>query len=337
MINRRAALGGMASLPLALGLPKIASSRETRKAPTLSLGDTVGLVAPASAVSHAEIDYALHNIRGMGLLPRLGAHVARQDGYLAGTDAERASDLNAMFADGDVKAIFSIRGGWGGARLLELLDWDLIRRQPKLLIGYSDVTSLHLAIAAKAGFATVHAPNAGSPWPKASWESLWRLAFTGETPTLSGQIELAQAPQTRTITPGLARGKLLGGNLTVLTTLMGTPWVPDFEGAVLFMEDVNEEEYRIDRMLQQLSLAGVLGKLSGVVFGRCRSCASSDPDYAGLSLDDVLDHHLAPLGVPAFVGANIGHHRGQLSLPHGGEVEIDAEARTIALREPIVR
>lgn len=304
----------------------------------IALGDTVGLIAPASAVSEGEIAFAQHNIRGMGLVPKLGANVARTDGYLAGTDAERAADINAMFADDDIAAIFTIRGGWGGARLLEMLDWEVIARNPKLLIGYSDTTSLHLAIAAKAGFATIHAPNAASPWPKESWESLWRLGFTGETPVLGGERpDLVQGPAGRTINPGRARGKLLGGNFTVLSTLMGTPWTPDFDGAILFLEDVNEEEYRIDRMLQQLALAGVLGRLSGVVFGRCRSCASDDPDYAGLTLDEVLDRHLAPLRIPAFVGANIGHHRGQLSLPHGGEVEIDADARTIELTKPIVR
>ncbi|MBA4764930.1 MAG: LD-carboxypeptidase [Erythrobacter sp.] len=341
MIDRRAAIGGLAALSLATAAPSLAHvtsrPRSRRKPRRITLGDTVGLVAPASAVSDEEIAFAQHNIRGMGLVPKLGSSVTARDGYLAGTDRQRASDLEAMFADESVSAIFAIRGGWGGARLLRMLDWNLIRENPKLLIGYSDVTSLHLAIAAKTGFATLHAPNAGSPWPKASWESLWRLAFTGETPVLRTGIELAQGPQGRTIRTGMARGRLLGGNLTVLSTLMGSPYVPDFSGAILFLEDVNEEEYRIDRMLQQLSLAGVLGQLSGVVFGRCRSCANSDPDYAGQTLDDLLTSYLEPLGIPAFAGANIGHHRGQLSLPHGGMVEIDAAARTIALLEPIVR
>lgn len=333
MIDRRTALGTLAGVPLALGLPAQAAARDRKRARRISLGDTVGLVAPASAVSPDAIAASQHMIRGMGLTPKLGANAARTDGYLAGTDAQRAADLNAMFADDRVAAIFAIRGGWGGARLLEMLDWDMIRRNPKLVIGYSDITSLHLAIAARACFPTIHAPNASNSWPKASWESLWRLAFTGETPVL-GMGE--DGPSGRTITPGRARGRLLGGNLTVLSTLMGTPWLPDFGGAILFLEDVNEAEYRIDRMLQQLELAGILGKLSGVVFGRCRACATAEPDYAGLTLDEVLDRHLKPLGIPAFAGANIGHHRGQLSLPHGGEVEIDAQERTITLLKPIV-
>ncbi|MCH2486968.1 MAG: LD-carboxypeptidase [Erythrobacter sp.] len=339
MTTRRAALGGLAALAASPLLPAPAFARDLKKPPRLRLGDTVGLVAPASAVSERQIANALFTVRGMGLVPKLGAHVADTSGYLAGDDAARASDLNAMFADPEVRAIFAVRGGWGSARILPLLDWKTIRRNPKLLIGFSDITALHLAIAERAGFMTLHAPNAASSWPEHSWNSLWRLAFTGETPVLGGIAEEPDRPPPlgRTIAPGRARGRLLGGNLTVLTALMGTPWLPDFDGAVLFLEDIAEAEYRIDRMLQQLSLAGVLDRIAGVVFGRCSSCATRDPDYAGFSLDEVLDTHLAPLGIPAFVGANIGHLSNQLSLPHGGEVEIDAEARTIRLLEPMVR
>lgn len=339
MTTRRAALGGMAAALGALAAPFPALAKSRRIAPRLRQGDTVALVAPASAASEREIANSEFTLRGMGLVPRTGANAGARSGYLAGTDAQRAADINAAFADETVKAIFAVRGGWGGARLLPLLDWEMIRRNPKLFVGYSDNTALHLAIAQKAGFPTLHSPNAASPWPRSSWESLWRLAFAGATPVLGGadeEPELAQGPQGRTIREGTAKGRLLGGNLTVLSTLMGTPWVPDFDGAILFLEDVNEAEYRIDRMLQQLQLAGALGRVSGVVFGRCRSCASDEPDYAGFTLDEVLDQHLAPLGIPAFVGSNIGHHRGQLALPHGAKVEIDAGARTIRLLEPIV-
>ncbi|MCA0909766.1 S66 peptidase family protein [Qipengyuania gaetbuli] len=339
MTTRRAALGGMAAALGALAAPFPALAKSRRIAPRLRQGDTVALVAPASAASEREIANSEFTLCGMGLIPKTGANVAARSGYLAGTDAQRAADINAAFADETVKAIFAVRGGWGGARLLPLLDWEMIRRNPKLFVGYSDNTALHLAIAEKAGFPTLHSPNAASPWPRSSWESLWHLAFAGAVPVLGGageEPELAQGPQGRTIREGTARGRLLGGNLTVLSTLMGTPWVPDFDGAILFLEDVNEAEYRIDRMLQQLQLAGVLGRLSGVVFGRCRSCASDEPDYAGFTLDEVLDQHLTPLGIPAFVGSNIGHHRGQLALPHGAKVEIDAGARTIRLLEPIV-
>lgn len=338
MIDRRAALGSMASSAALAALPTTSNAGSSAKPPRLNLGDTVGIVAPASALTLPyELDRAEHWIRGMGLVPRRGSHIAEQDGYLAGTDAKRAADLSAMFADPEVRAIFAIRGGWGGARLLPLLDWDAIRANPKLLIGYSDTTSLHLAIAARGGFPTLHGPNAASRWEKASWESLWPLAFTGEMPILGGErVEAESGRPGRTLTPGKGKGRMLGGNMTVLSTLLGTPWVPDFKGAVLFLEDVNEEVYRVDRMFQQLKLAGILDGLAGVIFGQCTRCNPDDPEQSGFSLDDVIDHHLVPLGIPAFTGGNIGHVTNQLCLPHGAKVELDAGARTIRLLEPLV-
>lgn len=338
MIDRRQALGSMGGALLATALPGPVSAAVARKAPRLRTGDTVGLVAPASALTLPwELDRAQHWIRGMGLVPKLGQHVREQNGYLAGTDAQRAEDYMAMVADPEVRGIFAVRGGWGGARILALLDWDAIRASPKLLIGYSDTTALHLAIAARAGFPTIHGPNAASRWERESWESLWRLAFAADTPMLGGaQAEQASGRAGRTIAGGTARGRLLGGNLTILSTLMGTPWLPGFDGAVLFLEDVNEDVYRVDRMLQQLRLAGILGKLSGIVFGQCTRCEPEMQEQSGFTLDDILDHHLGALGIPAFTGANTGHVTNQLAMPHGTEVELDADSRTLRLVEPVV-
>lgn len=327
----------MAAAPsLLAAAPARSGSRPAR----LRQGDTVGLIAPASSDDDpAHLEAALATVRGMGLVPRLGTHVSDRFGYLSGTDRDRAADVNAMFADNAVRAVFAIRGGWGGARILPLLDWDLIRAHPKLLVGSSDTTALHLAFAARAGFATIHAPNVANRWDMISWASFWRLAFTGETPLLGqedGPDRTLPRWQTTTIRPGKATGRLLGGNLTVLSTLMGTPWLPDFTGAILFLEDVGEAEYRIDRMLNQLALAGVLGKVAGVVFGQCTRCTSGYPDYAGFTVPQILEQYLAPLKVPAFTGANIGHVANQLSLPVGVRVEIDADAGTIRLLQPIV-
>ena len=338
MIDRRQALGSMGGALLATALPAPLSAAAARKAPRLRAGDTIGLVAPASALTLPwELDRAQHWIRGMGLVPKLGQHVREQNGYLAGTDTQRAEDYMAMVADPDVRGIFAVRGGWGGARILPLLGWDAIRADPKLLIGYSDTTALHLAIAARAGFPTIHGPNAASRWERESWESLWRLAFAADTPLLGGvDAEQASGRAGRTIAGGTARGRLLGGNLTILSTLMGTPYLPSFDGEVLFLEDVNEDVYRIDRMLQQLRLAGVLGKLSGIVFGQCTRCEPETQEQSGFTLDDILDHHLGALGIPAFAGANTGHVTNQLAMPHGAQVELDADARTLRLLEPVV-
>ncbi|MAQ65732.1 MAG: LD-carboxypeptidase [Sphingomonadaceae bacterium] len=338
MIARRTALGLLGGLAGAALMPGSLSAKAGRKPPRLRAGDTVGLVAPASALTLPdELDRAIHWITGMGLVPKLGQHVGEQYGYLAGTDAARASDLDAMFADPDVRAIFAIRGGWGGARILPLLDWNGIRDNPKLLIGYSDTTALHLAIAARAGFATLHAPNGASSWQKESWDSLWQIAFAAGTPVLGGAgVEDAVGRPARTLTGGTARGRLLGGNLTILSTLMGTGWLPDFDGAILFVEDINEDPYRVDRMFQQLKLGGILDRVGGVIFGQCTRCGSPAPDSDTFTLDDVVDQYLGALGKPAIAGFDTGHVGNQLSLPVGVDVEFDATARTLRMLDPAV-
>ncbi|MBX9898271.1 MAG: LD-carboxypeptidase [Qipengyuania sp.] len=333
MIARRAVLGGALALTASPAWP-----RATSKPPRLRPGDTVGVVSPASTMSSEDgLDRAEWWIRGMGLVPKFGPNAGGRWGYLAGTDEQRAADLNAAYADPEVKAVFAVRGGWGGARILPLLDWATIRANPKLLIGFSDVTALHLAFAARAGFPTIHGGNATSSWRKASWESLWHLAFAADAPTLGGAaIEAETGRPARTITGGKATGRLLGGNLTILSTLMGTGWLPDLEGAVLFLEDVNEAEYRVDRMFQQLKLAGVLGGLAGTIFGQCTGCATSAPDYSGFTLDQLIDHYFAPLGIPAVTGFDTGHIANQLSLPSGARVELDGDARTVRVLERVV-
>ena len=338
MIARRTALGLLGGLAGAALMPGSLSAKAGRNPPRLRAGDTVGLVAPASALTLPdELDRAIHWITGMGLVPKLGQHVGEQYGYLAGTDAARASDLDAMFADPDVRAIFAIRGGWGGARILPLLDWNGIRDNPKLLIGYSDTTALHLAIAARAGFATLHAPNGASSWQKESWDSLWQIAFAAGTPVLGGAgVEDAVGRPARTLTGGTARGRLLGGNLTILSTLMGTGWLPDFDGAILFVEDINEDPYRVDRMFQQLKLGGILDRVGGVIFGQCTRCGSPAPDSDTFTLDDVVDQYLGALGKPAIAGFDTGHVGNQLSLPVGVDVEFDATARTLRMLDPAV-
>jgi muramoyltetrapeptide carboxypeptidase len=346
MLGRRSVIAGLGGLAAALALPAApAGSAQRRKemSPRLRPGDTVGLIEPAGfSDGEATIEAVRFTIEGMGLVPRIAPHVGGRHGYLAGTDEQRAGDINAMFADPEIKAVFAVRGGWGCARLLPWLDWNAIREHPKLLVGFSDVTALHLAFAAKAGFPTIHGPNAANSWAKISWESLWRLAFAAEAPVFAPPASEAIDPlnperwRVTTIRPGTARGRLLGGNLSVLSALVGTPWLPDFDGAILFLEDVGEAEYRIDRMLSQLALAGILGKVAGVVFGQCTRCAAGVPDYSGFTVPQLLEQYFAPLGVPALGGANVGHVANQLSLPVGAEVEIEADTGTIRVLEPVV-
>ena len=338
--DRRSFLQTLAAAGAAAALPARPAVPTPRKPPRLRPGDTVGLIEPAG-FTHDSFDLAeiKATIAAMGLVPKVAPHVAQRYGYLAGTDAERATDVNAMFADDSVRAVFAIRGGWGCARILPLLDWNLIRAHPKLLVGFSDITALHMGIAAKAGFTTIHGPVAASSWGKLSWDSFRALAFEGATPLYAApdlpEDRLApRGGRTRTFRSGKAIGRLLGGNLTVLSALAGTPYLPDFTGAILFIEDTNEAEYRIDRMLTQLSLAGILPRVAGLVFGQCTDCVSDGPSYGGFTLSEVLQQHLAPLGVPAFQGALFGHVPNQYSLPEGVRAEIDANAGTIRILEP---
>lgn len=343
MQDRRFVLRSLAAAAAVAAAPApSAPARVARRSPPrLRPGDTVGLVDTATRIGDSfDVAPVLATVRAMGLMPKVAPHLLSRHGYLAGTDQERAADLNSMFADREVRAIFCVRGGWGSARILPLLDWAAIHANPKLLLGFSDVTALHLAIAAKAGFTTIHGPTASSAWGALSWQSFHALAFEGATPLYgipaTTEDRIAQRSGLRIFRAGKASGPLLGGNLTILASLIGTPYVPDFAGAILFIEDTDEAEYRIDRMLTQLALAGVLGKVAGVVFGQCTDCRAKDASYGGFTLSEVLQQHLEPLGVPAFQGALFGHVANQYSLPVGVPAEIDAAAGTIRILAPAV-
>ena len=337
--DRRMMLAGMGTALLAAKAP----APTLIKPPRLRPGDVVGLVEPAGFTDDMfDLAVVRETILAMGLKPKPARHLVERYGYLAGKDEDRAADVNAMFADPEVRAVFAVRGGWGCARILPHLDFATIRTNPKLLIGFSDITALHMAFAARAGFTTIHGPNAASSWPQFSWDAFRAIAFEGATPTLINPRPkedrlVPLGGRIRTFGAGRASGRLLGGNLTVLAAMVGTGWLPDFAGAILFLEDVDEAPYRIDRMLTQLAQTGILGKVAGVVFGQCTSCSAREPSYGGFTLSQVLQQHFGALGVPAFQGAAIGHVASQFSLPLGVRAEIDADAGSIRLLETAVR
>lgn len=308
----------------------------------LQPGDTVGLVAPATAIfQDVEQDIARESLEALGLKVVIGQHMRDRHGYLAGEDQARAEDINRFFADKSISAVLPIRGGWGSARVLPHLDFDTIKRNPKVLMGFSDITALHNSIQAKTGLITFHGPNGGGRWDAWSVDYMKRVLFNGEAVTMenpktvSDRNSLTQIEnRTRTITPGKARGRIMGGNLTVLTAILGSPYVPDYSGAILFVEDVQEDFYRIDRMLTSLKLAGVLSKVKGVIFGTCSQCGPGNNNYGALTLEEILTDHVKSLGVPAWQGAMIGHDQPQWTIPFGLDVEIDASACTITMAEP---
>jgi len=303
----------------------------------------VGLVAPAGFVAdQSELDLILDTVRAMDLEPVAAPNLLSRFGYLAGTDEERAASLNAMFARPDIAAIFAVRGGWGCARILPLLDYAMIGAHPKIFAGFSDITALHCSFAAmKVPFPTFHGPNAGSSWPQVAWSAFRQMLFEGALPTYvppEGRADrlVQREGRVTTFSPGIARGRLAGGNLTVLAGLAGTPYFPDLDGTILFLEDTNEAQYRIDRMLTQLRLAGVFERVAGLAFGQCTGCTNAGASYGNFTLNQVLEQHFGKLGVPAFAGAMIGHIANQITVPMGAEVEMDASQGSIRVLEPVV-
>ena len=306
----------------------------------LARGDTVGLVSPSSATDDSfDLQLAREAMEALGFQVKTGAHYDARRGHLAGSDAERAGDLNAMFADKSVKAIICTRGGSGAARLLPLLDYDAIRRNPKVLLGYSDITALHSAIHAKTGLVTFHGQIGSGSWNAFNVDQFQRVLLDRELVEYRNKIEagdelVPRRNRTITIRGGKARGELVGGNLSVLTALAGSPYLADFSGKILFLEDVGEAPYRVDRMFSTLRLMGALDKLAGVIFGACTDCKPGE-GYGSLTLEQILDDYLTPLQIPAYRGAMIGHLREQFIVPVGGRVELDADAGTFRLLEPV--
>ena len=298
----------------------------------LAVGDTVGLISPASFITQENLTQVIEFLTAYGFKVKVGKHVLDRYGYLAGRDVDRAADVNAMFADHQVKAILTIRGGWGCNRILPLLDYELIRRQPKILIGFSDITSLLLAIYARTGLITFHGPVGISSWNWFDLNYVKKILLNKEAILLQNLT----SHRVETITPGKTKGCLLGGNLSVLTAMIGSSYLPPWKNAILFVEEVGEEIYRVDRMLTQLKLAGILEQLAGFIFAGCSNCAEAENNEPTLTLKQVLSDLIKPLGIPAWHGSMIGHIKNKFTVPLGMEVEIDAGQGTILMLESAV-
>jgi muramoyltetrapeptide carboxypeptidase len=349
--NRRNFLTTCGLATIATQLPSVAQGKSSPpsilKPPHLKTGNTVGLVAPAGYIDRRDIEDIKEALAKLGLKVKLGTHVYKRYGYLAGSDANRAADVNAMFADSSVQAILPMKGGWGCSRILPLLDYSLIRSHPKIIMGLSDITSLLLGIHAKSGLVTFHGPTGQSTWNPFTVNYVKRVLFKGEVFTLrnpkTNGNPTAIESRVETITPGKVRGKLVGGNLSVLSAMVGSAYLPPWKETILFLEEIGEEVYRVDRMLTQLKLAGILEQIAGFVFGQCTNCdrltrqnAQKDGETS-LTLRQVLRDHIHPLGIPAWNGSTIGHIKNKFILPIGAEVEIDSRKGTIQLLEPAVR
>jgi len=309
----------------------------------LNLGDTIGIVAPASAPPDpATLDRAVEVLERLGFKARLAPHAHKRWGFLAGSDRDRAADLMGMFAAPRVKAIVCVRGGYGTARLLSLLDYDVIRAHPKIFVGYSDITSLHCAFLKKSNLVTFHGPMLNSDLVKDGLPGFTLQSFlrTLCQPTAPGSICQGYRKKTVSILRrGIASGPLIGGNICILCASLGTPFQPSFKNAILFFEDVDEEPFRFDRMLTQLRNAGCLQQVAGIAIGINKDCADPKAKTAKeyrQTLEDVFRERLLPLKVPVVSGLPFGHIPHNATLPIGVRVTLDANSGDLRLTEPAV-
>lgn len=347
-VTRRQLMVGAAATSVALTAAACAGTRARAhgaaplRPARLREGDLVALVAPAKVTYDREVlRIGVESLEALGLRVTVGEHVLSRYGYLAGRDRERAADINAAFADDEVRGLVALRGGWGAARALPYVDFDMIAAHPKVVLGFSDITTLLNALHARANLVCFHGPNGLSSWTEFSTQEMKRVVFHAETPVMTNprirnDTLAVRKYRTWPIVRGRAQGRLVGGNLTLFASLAGTPYFPDTTGAIVFLEETDEYIYRCDRMLTQLALAGVFEKAAGVVLGAFTDCDVSPTGYGRFSLNDVFEQHLVPLGKPAFAGAMIGHVSHKRTIPVGVRAEIDADAGTIELLEPAV-
>lgn len=315
--------------------------RKIIKPKRLRVGDTLGVIAPSSAIPEYMIEKALENLTKLGFKLKLGKNVRASLGYLAGTDEQRIEDLHWAFSDPEVDAVWCIRGGYGATRILPKIDFKIIKKNPKIFIGYSDITALHVAIFQKTGLVTFHGPVGTSEYSDFTRPNVWDL-LTKPTPQYvlkHSEENLKNASnlfKPEVITAGKCRGQLVGGNLSLLSAMDGTPYaLKDLKGKILFMEDIDERPYRVDRMLTQMLQSHDLSQLAGIAMGIFEGC-NPKPEENSLTLMECLKDRLGNLGIPVIYGLSFGHIKNQFTLPIGIEAELDTEAGTITLLDSAV-
>jgi muramoyltetrapeptide carboxypeptidase len=319
----------------------MAQSPALVKPRALKKGDTVGVITPSTYVADPDtLALVPRTLDYFGLKTKWGANVRKRSGYLGGSIAERVADLHAMFADPEVAAVFCIRGGYGSPQLLDAIDYSIIARNPKIFLGYSDITAMHLAIHKRTGLVTFHGPVALSRFTSYTQGYFQKAIFEpkpiGKVTNPPDDNALRPSHMTRTVRGGQARGRLIGGNLSLISALMGTPFEIDTRGAIFFIEDVGEQPYSMDRMLTQLRLAGKFDQCAAVVFGECSGCRPREfqPSFEStFSLGEVADQILGGLKVPVLSGMTIGHTADQATLPIGVMASLDADKAELTIKE----
>lgn len=360
MKSRRAFLEEVSFASLIAGFPlsaQAALSRYAEKPPdpvfprALKAGMTVALIAPSSPAWDPESNVVAQEVvASMGFVPKLFPHAAEATNYLAGPDDHRAADVNAAFADPSVDAIFCLRGGYGASRILPLLDYETIRKNPKVICGYSDITALLNAIHRLTGLVTFHGPIGGEMQTDYTLEAFKKVLYEASPagrvadppPFTPREGHVDRENRLYRLAPGKAKGRLVGGNISVFSTLIGTPFEPELKGRILFLEEVGEDPYRIDRWLTQFVLTGKLSGLAGVALGKFRDCAPKDykPSFGGMGTwtwQEVCQDRLGKLGIPVLANLVFGHVADKATLPLGVMAELDVEAGSLTLLESAVR
>ncbi len=352
VLGTLAASGAAALLPSAVQAQKSSSAQKATKhgksskfikPKALQSGMTIGVACPAGWTQMPNLELGKASLEALGFTVVFGALAGKQYGYLSGTDKERAAELMGFVERKDVDAIICARGGYGIMRMLPLLDFARIRKNPKIICGYSDITALVNTVNRKSGLVCLHGPGATSTLDPFTVQWLMAVASTDDDRKKQGFTPLVLTPPAKesafapfqTITAGKARGRLAGGNLTLLANTMGTPFEVDTKGSLLFFEDVTEEPYRIDRMVTQLLIAGKFKHCAGIAIGQFTKCTAEDPAHS-FTIAEILQDRLSGLGIPVVSGLQFGHIAAQYTLPIGVNAELDATAGTLTLLESAV-
>ncbi|RAJ15613.1 S66 peptidase family protein [Arenibacter echinorum] len=320
------------------------SALTTIKPRALKKGDTIGLIAPGYAIKPEVLIEAKETLEKMGFIPYHTDRIHGNHGYFSNTDSERVADLNEMFANKKVDGILCARGGYGCTRIMHLIDYELIRKNPKALIGFSDITALLNGIYQETGLITFHGPVGSTINDPYSIEQLQNVVMksTGLPPVIKNveitDLEEYSKPEydRYCINPGVVTGKLVGGSLTLVNALIGTPHEIDFTDAIVFLEDIEEAPYRIDRMLTQLMQGPTFNKAAGIALGVFKGC-DSVPDPKSFTLKEVILDRIKPLGIPAVYGMTFGHIENNFTLPLGINAQLDTKKMTLQILEKAVR
>ena len=304
----------------------------------LKKGDKIGVVSPASRPSDdTQYFKGVQYLEKLGYIVISGKNVLNQRGYLAGEDITRINDLNLMFADPDIKAVFCSRGGYGVPRILDQINYEAIKKNPKIFVGYSDVTALNLAIWAKTGLVTFSGPMVAVEMGKGIHEysesSLWQNLSNA---TGTKKFENPADEKLKIITPGKAEGRLIAGCLSVFVGLLGTPYIPDLAGAILVLEDIDEEPYRLDRYFAQLKLSGIFDNISGLIFGQFINCTPTDQSKPSLTIEEVIRDYVKNLNIPIIANFAYGHGEIKLTLPIGVQARLDTAEDGLTILEKVI-